>query len=403
MAFPTIVGTPAESATATAGTTHTINLPSGASGNLFLLVMSKGPVNTTINALTGWTELVDEAQASGAFAAWHLCDGTEGATVNFTSASSVKSASIVYEINGQSAIAPQISAVAAASTTAPDPNTCTPTGGAKDYLWITWFVMGAASEEADDDTWVNNAATNYGSLLQKTSSTAGTNVGAAVASCHRTNNAASEDAVWPTGSTDLTITWRSFTIGVHPLQLVSADTGGFTETGIAATTVVGRELASGAATGSYALSGVDTTLLVEAAGTSLSVDPGSYSETGISATIVADRLLSGGAVTGVYTETAIAADLLAGRSLAGGAETAIYAESGVSASLALDRMLSLEPATYTMDGIAATFVVGRGLVADVGSYVVSGIAAGLEASGGGAGTATIAQSMSFGRLGIRLG
>jgi hypothetical protein len=226
--------------------------------------MGKGTTSATINALTGWTELVDEAIASGAFVAWRLVDGTEGATTTFTSSASTKSATIVYEISGQSALAPEISAVASASTNAPNPNTCTPTGGAKDYLWITFFVMGAASEEADDDTWVNNAATNYGSLLQKSAGTVGTNIGAAVASCHRTNNAASEDAAWPAASTDLTIVWRSFTIAVHPAQLVSADTGSLTETGVDATLIADRLLAGGAALGAYVLTGIAAVLSVVA-------------------------------------------------------------------------------------------------------------------------------------------
>lgn len=330
MAFPSIVGTPAESATTTAGTSHVVNLPSGASGNLFLLVMGKGTTSATINALTGWTELVDENQASGAFCAWHRCDGTEGATTTFTSSASTKSATIVYEITGDSTgQAPQISAVASASTDAPNPNTVTPTGGAKDYLWITWFVMGAANEEADDDTWVNNAATNYGSLLQKTSGTAGVNVGAAVAACHRTNNAASEDAAWPAGSTDQTITWRSFTVAVHPLQLVSADPGAFTETGVAATLLANR--LTSASPGSYALTGVAATLLVEAAGVSMSASPGSFTETGVAATLAVNRLLS--------------------------ASPGSYAVTGISASFLRTRVAMALPGSYQLTGSPATLVI----------------------------------------------
>lgn len=357
MAFPTIVGTPTESATTSAGTSHVVNLPAGAAGNLFLLVMSKGPVNTTINALAGWTELVDEAQASGAFCAWRTCDGTEGTTTTFTSASAVKTATIVYEINGQSAVAPEISAVASASTNAPNPNTCTPTGGAKDYLWFTWFVFGQAAEEADDDTWVNNAATNYSGLLQKTSAVAGTNIGAAVAVCNRTNNAASEDAAWPASSTDQTITWRSFTIAVHPLQLISADTGAFTETGVAATLAAGRVLAGGAATGAFTLTGVAATLVVAAAGISMTASPGAFIETGVAATLAAGRALAGGAVPGAFTQTGVAATLQAARLLAGGAVPGSFALTGAAATLVVgsdaqgeDDYTTTVPASRTRHG-----------------------------------------------------
>ena len=91
-----VVGTPAESATTTAGTSHVVNLPSGAAGNLFLLIMGKGTTSATVNALTGWTEILDESAASSGFCAWHLCDGTEGATTTFTSSASTKTATIVW-------------------------------------------------------------------------------------------------------------------------------------------------------------------------------------------------------------------------------------------------------------------------------------------------------------------
>lgn len=405
MAFPTIVGTPAESSTNTAGTSHIVNLPSGASGNLFLLVMGKGTTSATINALTGWTELVDENQASGAFCAWHLCDGTEGTTTTFTSSASTKSATIVYEINGQSAVAPEISAVASASTNAPNPNTCTPTGGAKDYLWITWFVMGQAAEEADDDTWVNNAATNYGSLRQKTSGTVGTNIGAAVAACHRTNNASSEDAAWPASSTDQTITWRSFTVAIHPIQEVNpASPGSFSETGVAATILADRLLAGGGAPGSYSVTGVDATLLVAAAAIEITASPGSYAETGVAANLEAARLLAGGAVAGSYLETGVAGSLEVGRLLDGGALPAVYVESGAAATLAASRLLEATVGVFQATGVAATLEVGRAMEAEPGSYVVTGVAATLETAGGGGGTVLIPQSMALGsRMGVRLG
>jgi len=264
MAFPAVVGTPAESATTTAGTSHVVNLPSGATGNLFLLVLGKGSTAATINALTGWTELVDENQAWGTFVAWRTCDGTEGTTTTFTSSASTKTATIVYEISGQSNFAPEISAVGTGTSAAPDPLTCTPTGGAKDYLWITFFNLGGAGEEADDDTWCNNAATNYANLIQKTAGVAGTNISPYIASCNRTNNAASENAVWPAASTDQSLAWRAWTVAVHPAQLVSADTGSFTEAGVTATLIADRLLADGAALGAYSLTGVLATLLVAA-------------------------------------------------------------------------------------------------------------------------------------------
>lgn len=361
MAFPTIVGSAAESATTSAGTSHVVNLPAGAAGNLFLLFMSKGDAAVTINALAGWNELLDESSSWSGFCAWRRCDGTEGATTTFTSSGSVKTATIVYEINGDSAVAPQISAVATGSSNAPNPNSLSPTGGAKDYLWFTWFVLDVAGEEADDDTWCNNAATNYGNLLQKTAGTAGTNIGTYVAVCHRTNNASSEDAIWPSGTTDVSTGWRAYTVAVHPLQLVSADTGAFTESGIAATLAVGR--ATTASPGSFALTGVAATLVVDAPGgdTPIIADTGSFTESGVAATLVAGRALPGGAATGSLSETGIAATLVAGRALPGGAATGAYALSGVAATLVVTPVgavsITADPGSYALSGVDATLVV----------------------------------------------
>lgn len=217
MAFP-VVETTAESAQTAQTTTHVVTMPSGiASGDLLLVFMAGGGTAFTLNALTGWTELIDENAARGLHALYRQADGTEGASISLTSTVSDRSASIAYRISGAenpATQAPQISTVATGTSQAPDPSTCTPTGGAKDYLWFTLFTL--AGEEADDDTWTNNAATNYGNLLQKTSGTGGTNVGASIAVCHRTNNAASEDAVWPAASLDQSLAWRAFTVAVHP-------------------------------------------------------------------------------------------------------------------------------------------------------------------------------------------
>ena len=101
MAAPSVVGTPAETAVSTASTSHVVNLPNGDSvGNLFLAIMSKGSAGTTpsVNALTGWNELLDEAIVLGLYIAWRTVDGTEGATTTFTLSSATRGAWIVYEI-----------------------------------------------------------------------------------------------------------------------------------------------------------------------------------------------------------------------------------------------------------------------------------------------------------------
>lgn len=213
MAAPTVAGTN-ESAVTTAGTSHTVNLPASIAAGDLLIVLFGHAVNVTLNALTGWSELVDDGVANGIGVLWRRADGTEGATITVVTSGSTKSCHISYRISGaNNTSAPAISTVATGTSAAPDPSICNP-GTSKDRLWITFFVQ--AGEEADDDTWCNNAATNYGSLLQITTGTGGlpaTNC--SIASCVRTLTASSEDAVWPAATTDQSLGWRAHTIGIQ--------------------------------------------------------------------------------------------------------------------------------------------------------------------------------------------
>ncbi len=216
MAFPSVVNTN-ESATTTAGTSHVVNLPASlVVGNLIIVITNIGSTLATFNTLAGWTELLDEGVANGNAVWARQVDGTEGSTVTFTSSANTRDASVSYQISGADYLAvraPEFSTVATGTSTTPDATTCTPTGGAKDYLWITFFGM--AGEQADDDTLVTTAPTNYGGTLEKTCGVAGTNLGGMLGSAHRTNNAASEDAGSWTAIDNAA--WRAMTMAIHPL------------------------------------------------------------------------------------------------------------------------------------------------------------------------------------------
>jgi len=217
MASPVPVGTPTETAISTASTSHVVNLPAGDTiGNLFVAVMSKGSAGTTpsVNALTGWTELLDEAIVLGLYIAIKEVDGTEGATTTFTLSSATRGAWIVYEISGHispGTQAPQIGTTATGSSTTPNPPSVSVTGGSKDILAIACF--GRAGEEADDDTWVTAAPTSYTNLLQIACGVAGTNLGGMVATAERQVTTATED---PATFTCATGAWRAQTIVIHP-------------------------------------------------------------------------------------------------------------------------------------------------------------------------------------------
>jgi hypothetical protein len=214
MASPAVVGTPTETAISTAGTSHVVNLPSGASGNLLLAIMDKGSTAATVGSLAGWNELLDENSANGLYIAWRVADGTEGATTTFTLSASTRGAWIVYEISGAAdptIRAPEIGTTASGSSTAPNPPSVSVTGGSRDVLTIAAF--GRGGEEADDDTWVTSAPSGFGTLLQIACGTVGTNLGGMLSTAHLQQTTATAD---PAAFTCATGAWRAQTIVVHP-------------------------------------------------------------------------------------------------------------------------------------------------------------------------------------------
>lgn len=213
MAFP-VVQTTAESITSTAGTNHVVTLPTGIVANdLILVCMDIGSTAATLNAHADYSELLDENSANGLKILYRYATGGE-TNPTLVSSASTRDATITYRISGAenpATQAPQIGTTASGSGTTPNPPAVTPTGGAKDYLWIAMF--GRDGEEADDDTWVTAAPTGFSNLLQKACGVAGTNLGGMVATAEQQLNASSLD---PATFTCATGGWRAQTIAIHP-------------------------------------------------------------------------------------------------------------------------------------------------------------------------------------------
>jgi hypothetical protein len=222
LAFPTVVGTPTETANATEATNNVIGHATGAATDLHILVICKGKA-ATINAHGDWTELLDENSVGGFYIAYHY--GTLGTSTTLVASAVTRTAAIAYLISGAedpATQAPQVGTTSSGSSVSPDPPTTTPTGGAKDYLWIA--ALTRAGEEADDDTWCTAAPATpsaFGSLLQKACGVAGTNLGGIVATATLESNAASMD---PGVFTIATGAWRAQTIAVHPAPDLTVDT-----------------------------------------------------------------------------------------------------------------------------------------------------------------------------------
>lgn len=218
MTFPTVRAT-AETAVTTAGTSHTITLPTGMiASDLILITMDIGSTSATLNALTGWTEDLDEAAANGLKILRYTGTGVPS-NPTFTSSASTRSASIAWRISdADKSIAPQIGTTGTGTSATPDPPSVTPTGSiVKDYLFIAF--AGMAGEEADDDTWGNTPPTNYlpNPPLQKSCGTVGTNLGGLILAASRQLNTGSAQDPGTFG-VDVSAAWRSQTIIIHPGQ-----------------------------------------------------------------------------------------------------------------------------------------------------------------------------------------
>lgn len=206
----------AETAVSTAGTSHLLTMPASiAAGDLVLVTMDIGSTSATVNALAGWTEILDEASANGLKIMWYTGAGVPSAPTFVTSAST-RSATIVWRITGaDKSITPQIGTTSTGTSLNPAPPASASISVTKGYLFVTF--VGMAGEEADDDTWGNTPPTNYlpSPPLQKACGTVGTNLGGLIVAASRVLTTGSTETPG-TFNVDVSAAYRAQTVTVHP-------------------------------------------------------------------------------------------------------------------------------------------------------------------------------------------
>lgn len=215
MAAPAVAAT-ATSALTTDATSHTVSLPASiAAGDLLITTFGwTSNCPQTISWPAGYTPgtgaKIEHTTVVGIDAAYRWADGTEGATISVGTSGLTKSTHNSYRITGAenpSTQAPEFVAVSGTSAGAPDSPNLTPTGGSKDYLWLT-------SVNADGETDIAAAPTNFTNLVTATTGISGaTSINCRMGSARRTLTAASEDpGTWTNTSTS----WTTQTIAIHP-------------------------------------------------------------------------------------------------------------------------------------------------------------------------------------------
>lgn len=181
MAFPVVEATNF-STESVPTTSHGVDMPSGVvSGNRLIVGIVIG--DWDMNTPTGWTRLVREFHQNHTLFVYHReSDGTEGASVTFTSTDTTKSVHLAYRISG--AGTPELGgrAESVSADTSPDPGSFTPSFGAQDILWLP--ICGCEGEN------VTSAPANYTNLIAVGG---GTSSDPNIGSARRALNAASED------------------------------------------------------------------------------------------------------------------------------------------------------------------------------------------------------------------
>ena len=366
-----VVAATTEGGLTAAGTSLPVTLPAGgASTDEYLVIVAKGSIACTINALTDWTELRDENLAGGMSVIRYTGTGVPSDPTFVQNASS-RSVWCAYRITGaDKTTAPEVSTVATGTSTTPDPSSRAVTGGPKDVLAIACFSITGAVEVADTDILVTAFPANYtAGQVQKTGGTSGTNLAGGLGAAARQVTTASEDP--GTFTQNASRGWRAQTIVVHPAPAalnLSATGGAATASGgtvaLAATWTAATGVATaagGVATASSAAPPVD---LSAAAGLATA---------------------AGGVVT--LARTSVAA---AGAATAAGG-TVVFASVRVAASgvaTAAGGTVALATLRVAAAGVATA---GGGTVTLAASLVAAG---GTSAATGGAATATVGASVT---------
>lgn len=171
-----------------------------------------------------WNEVVDASPDAGAGQtgfAWKKADGSESGTTITLSSGNGKFAAVAWAVQDAAdptLRAPEISTVAVGTTpTQPNATTVTPTGGSKDYLFLTFVSM------EGEATGITSYPTNYTlgqSGFANSGTAAATTTNGIVVGAARQATAASEDAgAWTIAGT--LAPWSAYTAAFHPATPVT--------------------------------------------------------------------------------------------------------------------------------------------------------------------------------------
>lgn len=211
MASPTVASV-TESATTTAGTTHTVNFAGSAGDMVVILCGSNSTADWTFSE--SFTEFHPAGGNQTFTYAFKVLDGTEGTSTTVTTSASVKAAFLAYRITGHDSAEPLDATQTSGTSVNPNSGSLT-LPSSKDWLFISGFRQ--AGEEANDDTWVTAVPTNYSSPAAQVTSGTG---GAASTNCQVAGSWRQATTAGPEDPSAFTtaqsLAWNAVTLAIAP-------------------------------------------------------------------------------------------------------------------------------------------------------------------------------------------
>ena len=190
-------------------TSHTVSMPSGIEvGDLLIAVFSTSSA-TAVSDSAGFTTLITSGSGGVTRVYYKVADGSEAGSVTFTTVGAAESTHAVLRITGAEDPGTQAPEAASASGStdvdAMNPPSLTPTGGRKNYLWLSIVAFEqppAVTGFSVPSPYINPQYEADGAAPVTTT-------------CERTRLAASEDP----GPYTINGTrgWCGFTVAVHPI------------------------------------------------------------------------------------------------------------------------------------------------------------------------------------------
>jgi hypothetical protein len=214
MAFPSTLSI-TQTSFASDATAHLVAMPAVVDADDLLIILFSSDGTPTITNPTGWTQKLNNSASDGSVLVTckDAVGNEDGTTVDVVTSVGEHAAAQVYRISawGGDVVADvEISTSATGSSPNPDPDSLTPTWGAKDTLWIA--LAGLGTERA-----ATAYPTNYTDGTSTLSGGAG-GVGTRTAmhTARRQLNAVSDDP--GTFTLEATAVWRAATLAIEPAE-----------------------------------------------------------------------------------------------------------------------------------------------------------------------------------------